>query len=466
MLNHFNFKRFGADLVLITNDFGGNLFLSQAGFKDLVMDRVAKGTPLYERLREGRFLLDPPEVASPDTAEALRAMKSYLFSGPSLHIFVLTNACDLRCVYCQARGEADRGQGYMSAETGRRCVEMALCSPAKRMTFEFQGGEPLLDFPVMREMIEYTQRICGERAIDFTVVSNLSLLTEEMLDFFQAHRVSICTSLDGPEDLHDRNRPCADRSGSYARMKAGIAVLERRGYPFSAIETTTRHSLPRAREIVRTYEQIGARGIFLRPLTPLGAAKAAWDEIGYTPEEYVAFYSQALQEVLRVNREKRYFPEQHAVYFLSKILGGYAHNYMELRSPCGAAIGQLAYDYDGSIYTCDEARMVAGSGDSAFRVGDVFTSTYQELMDCGTCRATCAASTTETLPGCCDCVYQPYCGACPVVSYASGGDIFPRSMAGYRCAVVSGMLDLLFGLLLENDKDTVEILRSWVCGQE
>ena len=462
MLNHFNFKRISEHEVLITNDFGRYEFLSDEQFKDLALDRVIEGSPLWERLRKNRFLVDQFSTASPEVIEDLRAMKSYLFSGTALHIFVVTDVCNLSCIYCQAKDKANHPHGYMTPEIGRKCIDMALQSPAEHLTFEFQGGEPLINFPVIKSMIEYSEEVCGNRTITYTVVSNLSLLTEEMLDFLLTHHVSICTSLDGPEDLHNRNRQCSIPGGSYAQMKAGVAMINRRGLAVGAIETTTRYSLSRAKEIVRTYEEMGSPGVFLRPLTPLGVAKTDWDEIGYTPAEYLTFYKEALQEVLRINKEKRQFPEQHATYFLSKILGGYAQNYMELRSPCGASVGQLAYYYDGSIYTCDEARMIAEGGDCAFKLGDVFNSKYQDLMSTGTCLATCAASSIETIPGCCDCVYQPYCGVCPVINYAHNGDIFTKDFRNYRCQIYGGMLDCIFELLHEGNPETISILKSWV----
>lgn len=465
MLNHFNFKYFEQDQILVTNDFGRYEFLSKDEFKDFVLGRIPQDSPLRARLENGKFLVERTEVVSPEVVGQLRDMKGYMFSATALHIFVVTDVCNLSCVYCQAKDKTNRPQGFMTPEIGRKCIDIALQSPAPRLTFEFQGGEPLINFPVIKAMIDYTEEIRGKRDIEYTVVSNLSLLTEDMLDYLLSHHVSICTSLDGPEMLHNQNRRCDAPQGSYALMKAGVEMINRRGLSVGAIETTTRQSLPRAKEIVREYEEIGAPSIFLRPLTPLGFAKADWDAIGYTASEYLTFYREAFQEILQINREKRKFPEQHATYFLSKILGGYAQNYMELRSPCGASIGQLAYYYDGSIYTCDEARMVAESGDRAFRLGDVFSSTYQDLMSTGTCRATCMASMTETIPGCCDCVYQPYCGVCPVINYAHESDIFPKSTRGYRCEVYGGMLDFIFGILHNGDPETISILKSWVLNE-
>lgn len=135
---------------------------------------------------------------------------------------------------------------------------------------------------------------------------------------------------------------------------------------------------------------------------------------------------------------------------------------MELRSPCGASVGQLAYYYDGQIYTCDEARMIGESGDKAFCLGNVFENNYDNLISCGVCKATCAASIVESVPGCCDCVYQPYCGICPVVNYSTDGDIFSKQYRNYRCRIYNGILDFLFELIKNNNAEVMKILYSWI----
>lgn len=124
----------------------------------------------------------------------------------------------------------------------------------------------------------------------------------------------------------------------------------------------------------------------------------------------------------------------------------------------------MAYYYDGKVYTCDEGRMVAEAGDNAFCLGDVFSDDYESLVSSSTCKVTCASSVLETIPGCCDCVYHPYCGVCPVINYAMDGDIFARQAHGYRCKVYAGILDHLFSLLKENDEETIRILHSWIEG--
>lgn len=461
LLNHFNFKQLNNNEFFITNDFGAYAFINQKEFALLVSNHIDKDTSFYNKMHDKGFLLEPMEIYFQETSDRLRGMKRYLLEGTGLHIFVMTNQCNLKCIYCQAQDHLAMQKGMMSIEAGRKSIDIALQSPHKHLTFEFQGGEPLLNFNVIRQMIEYAEQVKGDKQICYTLVSNLSLLTEEMAEFLLFHKVSICTSLDGPESIHAKNRLAFGKTNSYKAMLRGCKILRKYGFNPNAIQTTTRNSLGHDKDIIDEYVKKGQNSIFIRPLTPLGFAKSDWKNIGYTPEEFIEFYRKALRIIIDLNLNGTRFIEQHAKFFLRKIHRGIADNYMELRSPCGAALGQLAYYYDGDVYTCDEARMVAEAGNPAFKLGNVFKDDYETLLSSRICKATVEASVLESLPSCCDCVYQPYCGVCPVIQYALHGNIFPQQPHGYRCMIYKGILDCLFDILRNGSEMEKQVLWSW-----
>ena len=125
-------------------------------------------------------------------------------------------------------------------------------------------------------------------------------------------------------------------------------------------------------------------------------------------------------------------------------------------------MGQIAYYYDGNIYTCDEGRMLAEMGSDSFRLGNVYdTLEYDELMNCGVCKVTCQASVLEALPDCCECVYHPYCGVCPVINLALEKNIYSRQANSYRCRIYKGMLDTIFGPIYNNEK-ALEVFETWI----
>ena len=463
--NHFNFRRY-SDSILLTNDAGRFIFLREDEFQNLLRGTLETGSETYSQLKENGFIIDEPfDVFAPRYSKAVRSMKSYLFSATALHIFAVTNTCNLNCVYCQAKDVHSSLGGKMSVETGKKAIELAMQSPSPFLTFEFQGGEPLLNFDTVIEMIHYSKELnkTYHKNIRYTIVSNLIALTEEKLQILLKENVSICTSLDGCAFVHNENRRLkSDGSGSFSLVMNQLNRLKALNIPVGAIETTTRAGLSYPKELVDTYIEAGIRSIFIRPMTPLGFAKAYWETIGYSPEEYLRFYRTAFSYILSINQTGLVFPELHAVFFLKKILAGIADNYMELRSPCGAGVGQLSYYYDGNVYTCDEGRMISESGDTSFRLGNVYTSTYNDLMDSQTCKSLCAASVVESLPRCCECVYHPYCGVCPVVTYAGERDIYPREPFDFRCKVYSGILDMLFEKIRSGDKQTMDTFYAWI----
>ena len=458
--NYFNFKPFHGQ-YLLTTDAGNFVFVGTSEFKALVSKQTDLNTETGRKLMDAGIVYQehPLEFAAKQQ-DKLRRNKSFLANATALHIFVVTTACNLQCVYCQANSGEGNAPLFMTEEIACRAAAIALQSPEKQLSFEFQGGEPLLNFKVIRAIVEYAEENKGGHCVTYSIVSNLTMLTDEIIEFLKEHDISVSTSLDGYEELHNCNRHFPDGSGSYDKVKDGVHRLKEAGISVGAIQTTTKASLSHPQEIIKAYVDMGFESVFIRPLTPLGRAGKDWSSIGYSAEEYLHFYGQALHTAIDLNREGAFFREAHASIFLQRIFGQ-GINYMELRSPCGAGTGQMAYYADGNIFTCDEARMLHEMGDSAFRLGDVWNNNYQSLIRNGICKTACAASILESVPSCTDCVYQPYCGTCPVVQYAMTCAVMEKSPRGYRCKIYSGMLDLLFERLLENNEEVIRILESW-----
>lgn len=344
-------------------------------------------------------------------------------------------------------------------EIAERAVDVALTSPNDNLSFEFQGGEPLANFSVIKHIVEYTELKKKSKTITYNIVTNLTLITQEIIDFIKKYNVGISTSIDGNELVHNMNRCYRNGKGSYSDVKQSIGQLKLNDIKFGAIQTTTSNSLPFYKEIVDEYISMGLKSIFIRPLTPLGCANKDWNIVGYSAEEFIEFYNKAFDYILQLNMNGTEISEGHATIFLSKILHGYPVNYMELRSPCGAGIGQIAYYYDGNIYTCDEGRMLAEMGDDSFKLGNVYDNTYDELINCNNCKAACISSVLESLPTCHDCVYSPYCGTCPVTNLALNKNIFNREPNSYRCKIYRGILDRIFSAL-QNEKEK-SIIEKW-----
>ncbi len=459
-LNYFNFMEMNND-YLLTTDAGKYIFLDKESFSHLLKKEEFTNPKIKRSLIEKGFIYETDdEMFSKEYAKEVRKMKEYIFTPTSLHIFVVSKNCNYRCIYCQAGNLNEKNDLKMSKEIAKKAVEIALQSPSNYLTFEFQGGEPLTNFEVIKYIINYSKSIKGNKHIDYSLVSNLSLMTEEMMNFFVDNDVNICTSIDGNRQLHNENRPFP-KNDSYESTVNKLKEIQKLNKKISAIQTTSKYSLKHYKEIVDEYINLKLDSISLRPLTQLGKANNNWEKIGYDVNDFLIFYKKALDYILEKNKEGIFLSESMATIFLKKILLNETVNYMELRSPCGGAIGQLAYYYDGDIYTCDEARMLSEMGNDCFKVGNVNDCNFKDLIDSEVTKSIALASCLECIPTCNSCAYSPYCGTCPVITLAQDNNLFAQNPNEYRCRIYKGMLDILFNYI-KNDTDAVNVFKTWV----
>jgi uncharacterized protein len=458
-----------AGRVVVTNLEGDWLVLEPEDFRAFATGRVDAGSPLHTRLAEHNFLQSEYDV--PRAAERMRLRKRFLHFGPNLHLLVVTLRCNETCVYCHAsRADLDRVDTDMSRETAEKCVDLALQSTSPSVTIEFQGGEPLVNFPVVQHVVEYAReknRALG-KGLEFTMVSNLSLLDDAKLAWLVQNKVQICTSVDGPKAIHDKQRKLPSLSaydaatGWIGRINAEYAKmgLDPTLYHVEALLTTTRETLRHPKEIVDTYVALGCRALFLRPVDPFGFAEKTRRVVEYPRAEYLAFYREAVDYMIELNLRGVEVLERYAAIFLTKILAGEDPNFLDIRSPGGAGIGQLAYNYDGKIFSSDEGRMLHEMGDSSFMLGDVRTSRYREIVGHPTVRAMSLASNLDSQPDCVNCAYQPYCGTQPEHNHKTLGTMFGRMRESSMCAVHKGIQDYLFERLARGG-EAMDVLRRW-----
>lgn len=470
---HLGYFRWGhiAGKVLVTTDAGEWIFLNEPEFEDLLAGSITAGHPRFAEAQSKGLLRDGLDLGA--LAGKLAHRNYHVHRGPHLHILVLTLRCNQTCSYCQvSRETADSSGVDMSAETAEKVVEMALRSPSPSITFEFQGGEPLLNFDRLRQVVESARAraVRAGKSVSFSLVSNFTAMTEEKAEWLIANDVLVCTSLDGPAHVHDANRRWKYGS-AHAEVVRWIEYFNRRYvelgrdprlWHIDAIMTTTRRTLEAWREVIDEYAARGLTTIHLRPLNPSGFARDAWQLIGYTPEEYLAYYRRALDYILELNRRGVEMIERTASIFLTKILTPDDPGFVDIQSPCGAGTGQVAYNFDGRVFPCDEARMVDAMGDPLFELGRVGDLTVPAMLRHPTVRAIASASLLDTQPMCSDCWNKPFCSVCPVVDFVSQNDLIGERPRSFQCKERMDVCTKLFELLAnEEDKQTAEILRRW-----
>jgi uncharacterized protein len=401
-------------------------------------------------------------------ATKYRTKKSFLDGFTKLHMFVVTLRCDHSCHYCQvSRVSTNRSRYDMSEETARKAVDLMFQSPSPVLKVEFQGGESLLNFDLIRYIIEYSQERNAQegRELEYVVTTNLVPVTDEILDYLKRRSVLVSTSLDGPAFVHDANRPRKGNDSHAITIRNLARVREALGHDqVSGIMTTTKLSLSYPREIVDEYVRHGFNGIFLRPISPYGYAVRTGEALRYETAEFLSFYKKAMERIIEINRAGVDFVEVYAQILLTKMLTPFATGYVDLQSPAGAGIGAVAYNYDGGVYASDEARMLAAMGDESFRLGNVYTNTYEEIFGGETLRSLVASSILETLPGCSDCAFVPYCGADPVFHHRTQGDAMGHRPTSAFCAKNMEIIRYLFDLIRGDDPFVRDLLAQWATG--
>jgi His-Xaa-Ser system radical SAM maturase HxsB len=469
-LSAFNFRDMGG-WHLLTNEWGHYLMMTTEDFERFMAGKVAPGEPLHAELEKRGFVKDRLDFGAL-AAGYVRKNSFQWFPGPSLHMIVVTLRCNQKCQYCHSSVvDPSRTDTDMDLATAKKTVDFIFQTPNPTICIEFQGGEPLLNWPVVKFITEYAQakaKATGRKLL-MSLVCNFTLMTEEKLDWLLAHEVSLCTSLDGPADLHNKNRPFFGGGEAQPKVVAWLEKIQKRCaegsekglYLPGALMTTTRFSLPRGREIVDLYVKLGMEQIFLRPLSPIGYAKRVWGEIGYEPADFIKFYEETLDYIIDLNVSgKAAIMERMALVLLAKIVRGEDPGFMDLRSPAGAVLGCLAYNYNGEIFVSDEGRMVDHQGDPLFRVGDATKDKWTDVIDHPTTRACVSASTLDNQPMCSQCAFKPWCGAEPVFHYEMQKSVYGQMPSSGWCVSHMGMFDVIFRKL--RDPRSRKVLDAWM----
>jgi His-Xaa-Ser system radical SAM maturase HxsB len=460
----FRFRRLSGGAIVAVSESGDHTFTSDYELHRLINDPRSID---LERLAElqSKFFVGSHNASGTLRLLASRfaAKRETVLNGPSLHVFVPTLQCDHSCRYCQVSRVLEGDGHTMSHSDLARACDSVFESPSQNITIEFQGGEPLLRFDLVRFAIE---RIAARNRIEkrhlrFVIASTLHQLDERMCEFFREHGVYLSTSIDGTARLHNKNRPRPTRD-AYERTVAGIKMARELVSPesVSALMTTTRNSLEHPEAIVDEYVTLGFRDIFLRPMSAYGFARRNASQVGYSLKKFAKFYERALEHILKLNRQGIDFKEVSASIALNKILSPFDGGFVDLQSPTGAGLGALVYNYDGFVYPSDESRMLAEMGDMSLRLGLIGTP-LSELMNSATERELIRASLVRYVPGCDQCAYQSYCGPDPVNARGQLGDVFAPVHLTSHCKRSLWLFDLLFEKLETADEWFLDLAHRW-----
>ena len=460
----FNFHRLDEGNVFISNIAGENTVISANDFKSFCNHELQSTVETFKTLKSKHFLIDSDDMLPVELlALKLRTKIKPLSEFTGLHIFVNTLRCDYTCSYCQvSRQTEDKEKFDMTEEQALAALNLVFQSPNQNIKIEFQGGEPLLNFPIIKYVVEEGKKLNQQfqKNLQFVIATNLSFVDDEVINFCAIHDVYLSTSIDGPSDIHNKNRPRPGKNGHQLTTKSLLKIQEALGYDrVSALLTTTAGALDRVEEIIDEYLRLGFMNIFLRPLSPYGFAIKTKSFSKYKTSEWFEFYSRGLDYILKLNKDGIHIREQYAALIVRKLLSPFPTKYVDLQSPAGAGISAVVYNYDGKIYASDEARMLKEMGDETFCLGTVFDS-YSDIFTSDNLVSALDISEAHSAPMCRDCGFLEHCGAEPVYHVATQKDpLGHKALSGF-CAKNMSIFELLAKKLNEDTEESM-ILKNW-----
>lgn len=462
----FRFERIGENMAVVTNSVGEFAFLHTDKLGMLVNKQLPSDDPDYSKLRSIQVLSEPSDKCSID----LLALKTRTRIQPirnftNLHLFIVTLRCDHSCQYCQVSRQSDDKTAFdMTHETADRGLDIVFRSPNEAVKIEFQGGEPLLNFELIKYVVEHAEERnrTAKKDLQFVIATTLSLATDQILEYCRDHKILLSASLDGPRDLHNKNRPRPGKD-SYERFETGLKrAREIVGFDsVSALMTTSPASMPRVKEIIDEYLKFGFDGIFLRHLSPYGFAVKTKSYQAYNAERWLEFFKEGMEYILDLNKRGIRFTEQYSTIILTKMLTVNDPGFVDLMNPSGAGISAVVFNYDGDVYASDESRMLREMGDSSFRLGNLHQNTYEQIFTSDALLTALEDSFTLSAPMCTDCAFEPWCGADPVFHHATFGDVLGRKPESEFCKRSMGVIKYLLDKI-KSDPEALAIFRRWV----
>jgi uncharacterized protein len=323
---------------------------------------------VLETVGELRELIAEGYLDTPDDYGAIPIGDAGVVKAMCLHA---AHDCNLRCQYCFA----DMGEYHMCnrmllpAETGKKALEWLIEKSGNRQNLEvdFFGGEPLLNFPVIKEIVAYGRELeqsTGKR-FRFTTTTNGVGLTDEVMDYLNAEMNNVVLSIDGRPDVHDRMRPTPSGKGSYDLVihKAKEFIRRRNQQKYYIRGTYTHYNLDFANDVLHLADE-GFQQLSIEPVVTSADKPYAIGEADL-PRVFDE-YERLGREYLKRRADGRWFSFFH---FTVDLSGGPCIK--RRLTGCGVGNEYVAVTPEGDIYPCHQF-----VGREGMRMGSVLDGSF------------------------------------------------------------------------------------------
>ncbi|WP_040197638.1 thioether cross-link-forming SCIFF peptide maturase [Candidatus Soleaferrea massiliensis] len=366
---------------------------------------------IYEAYDEIYGLYDIGQLYSEDDYEQFAGMMvNSPIKAMCLHI---AHDCNLRCEYCFAStGDFGEGRRLMTYETGKKAIDFLIehSQGRRNLEMDFFGGEPLMNFGVVKQLVEYARSLEEKhhKKFRFTITTNGMLLTDDKIDFINKEMSNVVLSIDGRKEVTDRVRSRVDGSGCYdVIMPKFQKLVEKRGpKDYYVRGTFTKYNLDFTKDVLHLYDagfdQISVEPVVSDPALPYSITE---NDLPVIFDEYETL----AQTILACRKAGRYFNFFHFMLDLDQ--GPCAIK--RLRG-CGCGNEYVAITPDGDIYPCHQF-----VGQEEWKMGNLEDGSFDKER-----KADFATANVYTKPECKECWAKFYCsGGCNANNQNYEGDI-------------------------------------------
>ncbi len=359
-------------------------------------------------------LKEQGKLFAPDTfsslAGTLKERNAGVVKALCLHV---AHVCNLNCSYCFAsQGKYHGERALMSYEVGKRALDFLVENSGKRHNLEvdFFGGEPLMNFDVVKRLVFYARSIekQNNKNFRFTLTTNGVLIDDDVIDFCNKEMSNVVLSLDGRKEVHDRYRVDYAGNGSWEKIvpKFQKLVAARGGKNYYMRGTFT-HANPDFLEDIKTMLDLGFTELSMEPVVC-----APSDPSALTKEDLPIILKQ-YEDLAFLMDERRKQGKPFTFYHYMIDLTGGPCVYKRI-SGCGSGTEYMAVTPWGDLYPCHQF-----VGEEKFRLGSVFEGVTNTKV-----RDEFASCNVYARPKCKDCWAKLYCsGGCAANAYHATGSV-------------------------------------------
>ncbi len=373
----------------------------------------------YEQIAE---LKNSGKLFTPETFEPmaghLKAKTAGVVKALCIHI---AHTCNLNCSYCFAsQGKYHGERALMSFEVGKRALDFLIENSGTRRNLEvdFFGGEPLMNFDVVKQMVAYARSIEKEhnKNFRFTLTTNGVLIDDDVIDFANREMSNVVLSLDGRKEIHDRYRVDYAGNGSWEKIVPKFQKLvEARGGKNYYMRGTFTHANPDFLEDIQQMLDLGFTELSMEPVVcaPGDPSELTEDDKAIVLDQY----EKLAELMLKRDKEKKPFTFYH---YMIDLTGGPCI-YKRI-SGCGSGTEYMAVTPTGELYPCHQF-----VGEEKFKLGDIWNGVsnaeiQNEFAECN----------VYSRPECRECWAKLYCsGGCAANAFHSTGSI--KGIYKYGC---------------------------------